>query len=269
MIYTKKRPIQIVKVVQMNKSTQANFSENRKAKEINLKEYFDVIKKRIWVVVVVTLLTTLAGYLHSIYFKAPTLYQASTRIILETSADYMNTLIVLVKDPLVMDNVIKELQLNKTSGSLANQISVGSINGSQVVKISVTDQDPKLAVNIANTTVNVFQKEMESLLGFTNMRVIPETKVGGQVIPIYQDNDRTLLAFALGIIIGIGLIFLLDSLDNSVRTRRDIEEFLGVPLVGTVSKMNKKNIEPKKDIVQEQEFETRGETIGVKQNLDY
>ncbi|WP_246943887.1 YveK family protein [Bacillus pinisoli] len=252
----------------MNKGTQYNFNAHGKAKEINLKEYYDIIKKRIWVLVVVTLLFTVAGYFHSIYFKAPPLYQASKRMIIEANAEYMNTLLVLVEDPLVLDKVIDELKLNMSSGVLANQINVSTLNGSQVVKISVTNLDPNLAINIAETTVSIFEQEIAELLGFTNIRLIPETKAEGQIIPIYQDNDRTLLAFGIGVIAGIGLIFLLDSLDNSVRTRHDIEAYLGLPLVGSVSKMNKKNIAPKREEEEEeQEVEIRGEPIHANQNV--
>ncbi len=234
-----------------------------KTKEINLKEYFDVLKKRFWLLVLITLLTTLAGYLHSIYSKAPPVYQTSTRFILDTNSEFMNTLIVLVKDPLVLDKVSEELGLNRSAAGLANQINVSNINESQVVRLSVIDSDPKMALAIAKTTAEVYKREIENLLGFTHMRIIPESKQGERIITIEQSNDRTMLMFVLGLIISIGVIFLMDSLDNSVGTERDVEELLGLPLIGNISKMNKKNTASKKINTFEQEI--RGETVSVKQ----
>ena len=56
------------------------------------------------------------------------------------------------------------------------------------------------------------------------------------------------------------LVFFLDSLDDSVKSEDDVEEFLGVPVLGKVSKMKKKNL--KKKNRGKQELEIRGETIG-------
>ncbi|WP_456277289.1 YveK family protein [Bacillus sp. AK128] len=246
----------------MDNNTQTNLNE--KVKEINLKEYFDVIKKRFWILVIVTAVFTLAGYLHSIYVQAPPLYQASKRMVVNTSAEYMSTLLVLVEDPIVLDKVIEELDLDMSSGALAGQLNAFNINDSQVVKVTATNFDSDLALKIVNTTVAIFQNEIKSLLGFTDMRIIPETREEGQITAIYQDNDRTLLALGIGIIAGIGLIFLLDSLDNSVRTRTDVEKYLGLPLVGVVSSMNKRNIAPKReDDDYDQEIEIRGESINA------
>lgn len=245
-----------------------NQQHNRnKAKEINLKEYIDLIKRRIWIILVITFLTTMAGYWHSIYFKAPPLYEASTRFILNTSDEYMKTLIVLAEDPLVLDEVNNLLQLNKSADGLANQISVTNINQSQVVKLSVFDGDPEKAIAIANTTAEVFKKEINNILGFTDFRIVQKAKLDSNIKMIDQSNNRTLLAFVGGVVISIGLIFLLDTLDNTVRTAKEVEEILEVPIVGSISRMNKRNIQPHKKVKLEQEI--RGETISVNQNFDY
>ena len=65
----------------MGNSKQPNYMVNTVAREINLKEYYEVIKKRIWLIVIVTLLTTVAGAFYNSYTHT-NLYESSRRIII-------------------------------------------------------------------------------------------------------------------------------------------------------------------------------------------
>jgi capsular polysaccharide biosynthesis protein len=231
-----------------------------KVKEINLKEYVDIIKKRLWVIIVLTIITTSAGYFYSKSNTPLIQYQTSTRVILEAEPNAINTLMVMIKDPLILDKVIQQLGISKSSGALANQINVGSVNDSQIIKITVIDTDPKMAVDIANTTIQVFKSEITGILGlFLNVKVISEAQ---DASPIEQGGSNlVLIAFAMGIILGIGFVFLLDSLDNRIRSEQEIEKHLGAPVLGYVSKMKKRNTTFKRK--RRREIAVRGETIDI------
>ena len=54
-----------------------------------------------------------------------------------------------------------------------------------------------------------------------------------------------MIGFVLGLVAGIGLVFLLESLDDSVKSEEDVEEFLGIPVLGKVPKMTRKNLKKK------------------------
>lgn len=234
-----------------------NSETKRPAKEINLKEIFCVIKNRIWVILAITIFTTVAGIAYS-YFNKPTLlYQSSTRIIIGANADLMKTLQVIIRDTTVLEKVVKDLDIERSSEALAGQISVQSIEGSQVVSINVVDADPVLAAELANTTARVFKEEVPKIVGFNDVKNLSEAKVNPY--PINENNNRTsILAFVVGLVLGIGLAFLLDSLDDTIGSEREIEELLGLPVLGRVSKMNKKNIKKKGHY--QMEMNLRGET---------
>jgi capsular polysaccharide biosynthesis protein len=244
----------------MSRIKRANLVDNGRTKEINLKEYYEVIKKRIWIIVILVFLTTLAGYIQNTYFHS-SLYQTSTRLIIGSDSESMSTLMVMIKDPIIMEKVSKKLPESRSPEGLAGQITVERIDESQVIKLSVVDSDPRMAAEIANTTASVFKSEIVNILEFKDVQLLSEAKVNPA--PINETGNRTILiAFILGLITGIGLAFLLDSLDGTVRSSQDIEEYLGVPSLGIVPKMNKKNIIIKKK--KRQELDLRGETIGIK-----
>ena len=232
------------------------------AKEINLKDLYRVIKKRLWVVAMITILAAIAGWFYSNLNKTALLYQTSTNIIIDADSEYRNTLQVIIKDTIVLENVIGELGLEKSPEALAGQINVESIDGSQVVKISVIDTDPERAVDIANTIAKVFIKEVPAIIIFKDIRVLSEAKINP--FPINEDNQNKIILAAVifGIAAGVGLVFLIDSLDDSIKSERDIEMMMGVRVLGSVSIMNKKNANKRKNKRADLEF--RGETIGFK-----
>ena len=93
------------------------------------------------------------------------------------------------------------------------------------------------------------------------MSIFAEAQVIENPWPINPASNRLIkLGFAAGIIIGIGFIFLLDSLDNRLRSARQVEKLLELPVLGTVSKMNKKTVELNKG--KKTNPALRGETIG-------
>lgn len=233
----------------------------RKAKEINIKEILLILKKRLWIIMGMTIITTSLGLYYSHTSYVP-LYQTSSRIIIGATPDKMNTFQVIIKDIRILEKVVKNLGLSQTPESLAGQITVASIDSSQVVSISVTDSDPERGAKIANTTAEVYKEEIPSIMKFDGeVSILSQAKAA--VSPINQnENRKVIIAAIIGIVIGLGIVFLLDSLDESVRSERDIEAELGLPVLGKVSKVNKRNI--KKKYHRNFELEVRGEYIGYK-----
>jgi capsular polysaccharide biosynthesis protein len=210
------------------------------AKEINLKEIFSVIKKRLWIIAIITALSSIVGYLYG-EKDITLLYQSSARIIIGKEAD-MNTLQVILKDPVVLEKVVEKLDLNRSPESLANQISVGIIDSSKVVNISVIDTDPNRAADIANTTAEEFKIEITRLLNFNDMEIFSPAKINP--VPINEEENRSgLIGLIFGLFAGIGFVFFLDSLDDTIRSKKDVEDYLDLPVLGRISKMNKKNIQ--------------------------
>lgn len=234
-------------------------NDRRMAKEINLKEILGVLKKRAWIGITITILAALFGYFYSSINQTTLLYSSSTNIIINADGGQRKTLEVIIKDKTVLEKVITQLGIERTPESLAQNIQVGSIDDTQVVKISVIDVNPELAANIANTTASVFIQEIPTIMDFDDVRVLSDAQVNP--IPINDSNENKILGAAIigGIVIGIGLIFLVDSLDESIRSEQEVEDLLEVPILGSVSIMSKKNINKTKKI----NVNNRGDSLGI------
>ncbi len=229
------------------------------AKDINLKELFLTLKKRVLIILVIIALSIIAGIFYSSQTVPTPLYQTSTKIILGEKAD-MSTLQVIIKDRTVLDKVVKQLDLQQSSKLLANQINVQRIDESQVVSISVVDTSPERAAKIANTTAEVFKEEVPKIINFNQVSILSSAEIQPEPINGEANRSRTIIiTFIFGIVAGIGFAFFLDSLDETIKSEKDVEAFLELPVIGKVSKINKKNTQQ-----QSVHITSSGGDIGVK-----
>jgi capsular polysaccharide biosynthesis protein len=213
------------------------------------------------VIALMTILAGLVGYILNQSTVVP-LYQSSSRIIIGADGESRKTLQVIVRDSSILDIVVKQLGLNETSEQLANQISVASLESSQVVSISVVDSDPDSAAKIADTTAEVFKEEVPKIVGKDYIRILSRAKVNP--VPINPTtNNKLLYGIICGLVIGIGIALFLETLDDRIRSKKDIEEILDVPVLGRIPKINKRNM---KRAANKSKFEVemKGETIDYK-----
>ncbi|WP_309088618.1 capsular biosynthesis protein [Domibacillus sp.] len=250
----------------MAETRQALQRPHTNKKEIDLKEYYELIRRRIWIVVCVTVLVTIVGFIlnskNDSHSTGETVYESSTRMIVDAGEDSMNTLLVMIKDPFMLEKVNEKLNLNKSVENLAAQITVATIDKSQVVKISVVDPEAKTAADIANTTVKVFKSEIAELMGFKKVKLLTPAKANTTPIDTNAASGLSIEVFMVaGIAIGIGLVFLLDSLDGTIKKEQEIEEMFDIPALGSISNMTKKKWSFKKS--KSQKSTVRGEAFDL------
>lgn len=204
-------------------------------KEINLKSVFVVIKKRLWLIVLLTGLLTALGSLYNAR-PEPQVYVSSTRVIIAASNDMMATVRALVREPIVLNHVIEDLQLNASAGQLRGQVRVDSVDASLITVISVLDSHPERAADIANAIVEKYREVAMDTLGVQSIRLL--TAAEPDPTPINTtSNTIVYIAFMVGLILSVTLAFLMESLDDSVRSEQEVESMLGLNMLGHVSRI--------------------------------
>src|SRR5690625_3500209 len=212
---------------------------------ISLKEIFEVVKKRFLLIMAFVLGAAVVAAVVSYFVLTPT-YQSSSQFIvnqtqqdsnaqfsvndIRTNVELINTYNVIITSAAILSDVAETLDLDYSPGKLASNIQVSSEQNSQIVNVTYTDPDPYLAADIVNTTVSIFQERIPDLMNMAeNVKVLTTAEVSAdpkQVSP----NPTLNIAFAivLGGMIGVGLAFLLEYLDNTITTEQDIEKHLGL-----------------------------------------
>lgn len=222
---------------------------------ISLKDLFQVLRKRLAMIVGITFAAALISAVISFYFITP-IYQSSTQILvnqkkadnsivqyteLQTNVQLINTYSVIIKSPAILDQVKKQLNLDMSVQELTNKINVVSEKDSQVFSVTAQDAKPELARDIANTTAAVFKEEVAKIMSVDNVSVLSTAEVAKGQSPI---KPRPMLNIVIAVVVGlmasVGLAFLLEYLDNTIKREQDIEIILELPVLGVVTQMEEK-----------------------------
>jgi capsular polysaccharide biosynthesis protein len=243
---------------------------------ISLRELFYTLRKRIWLIITFAVVATLASGIISLYVLTP-IYSSSTQLLvnqeksdqpmynvgeIQTNLQLINTYNVIIKSPAILDLVAKELDMDLTSEQLNTKITVGSEKDSQVLSISVQDPDPQMATDIANTTAKVFQNEIVKIMNVDNVSILAQAKTKENPSPIKpQPVLNMAIALVVGLMAGVGLTFLLEYLDNTIKNEMDVEKVLGLPVLGAINTMSDKDLNQLSDNIKQ--TEVRGESLRV------
>lgn len=226
---------------------------------ISLKELTAIIKKRLGMIIATSLLFAVISGVFTFFFITKE-YEVSTQFLvnqrdaeqtnaiqqsdIRTNIDLINTYNVIIKSNRILEEVVNELDLDISPGSLGSKIRVANENQSQVVTVTVRDSNPIQAERIANTTVDVFQEEIFELMNVDNVSVLNRADVGINPTPVSPNLTLNIaIAFVLGAMLAVGVTFLLEYLDTSVKTEDDIEKYLELPVMGTISHMTEADIQ--------------------------
>ena len=234
----------------MKMMLQLSRGDDQVEETISLQDIFKVIKKRFVHIVSITIIAALIAGVISFFVLTP-IYQASTQILvnkqttdqqaiqsqdIQANLQLINTYNVIIKSPAILSKVIDTLDLKLTTTELTNKITVASQNNSQVVNVSVQDENPAIAVEIANTTAEVFQQEIPILMNVDNVNILSPAVLGENPSPVKPNKMLNVaIGAVIGLMIGLGLAFLLEYLDTTIKSEQDVEDILGLPIIGIVS----------------------------------
>lgn len=218
--------------------------------EISLVELFEVLKKRLSMIISLSLIGLILASAFTFFIATPK-YSATTQLLvnqttgntegiqlndINTNVQMINTYRDIIKGPVILEDVIKSLGLDSTVTQLSEQIEVVTQDNSQVFSLSVTGENPYVASDIANSTASIFKDEVGNIMNVENVTIISESVPN--TTPVSPNNLlNMMIGLLLGAMLGVGAAFLLEFMDKSVKDERFITETLGWSTLGTVSEM--------------------------------
>lgn len=249
--------------------------------ELELKEYFAIIKKRLWMIATIVLVSCIVTGAVSYFYIQP-VYSASTKLIVNGATPVkdlnyfssdairsqilmINTYKEIIKSPAIMDKVAEKYpDLGLTSEQLIRKISVSSVSDTQVITISTEDHSQARAVSIVNAVAEVFKEITPTFMKIDNIMILSEAKTQEKPVPVKPKKEINLaISFVVALMAGIGLAFLLEYLDDTVKSEADVQELLQLPVLVTIHKMSKDEFKKTRtDNPNAQVGETRYASIG-------
>lgn len=221
--------------------------------EINLKRLLEVTLSLKWIIVGMLVLMLGIGCLYSFCYVVPK-YQSSIKLVLAqmvqnedsnqipdaiTQSDItMNNQLVstyteIIKSKNVLKRVNETLQLDSDVNSLSRKIKVSSVDKTQIMKITITDENPELAQTIATTLANAFKEEVKAIYKIDNVNIIDEAEVSNS--PSNVNHVKDIIIFEmLGLFLSCGIILIVYLMDTTLKDEKDVESEIGVPSLGMI-----------------------------------
>ncbi|MFS0724099.1 YveK family protein [Paenibacillus sp. 1P07SE] len=230
---------------------------------MELQGYLRVLKQRWWIAAVLAVMSCTAVFVYSNYYVQP-VYQASTDLIVNKPADtaattgqpqvdqnsintnlmLINTYKQIIKSPAVLRQVLETNPgLGLTTQELNEKVTIDSVRDTQMMTISVQDSSYEQAAAIVTAVSNGFRERVSTVMNLDNVSVLNAADPADNPAPI-NTNHNVLYLFALmvSVMVGLGLIFLLDYLDDTVKSEHQIEQVLGLTLLTKVPKIRSKDM---------------------------
>lgn len=227
---------------------------------INIEQIFGILRKYRRLILSSTVVCTLLAVIVTFFLITPQ-YSASTELLVnrkqsgdanvqwnqvQTDVQMINTYKDLITKPVIMDSVAKKI--NKGSNqklddtTIASMIGVSNNQNSQVFSITAKADNAYTAADIANTTARTFQKKAPKIMsGTDNVSIISEAKPN--LTPVSpKKNLNVLIGLVLGVLLGVGIAFVRELMDKTVKEESFLTEELGLTSLGIVNNIAEKDL---------------------------
>lgn len=217
--------------------------------EIDLVELFQKLIKFWWLLLLMASVCGSLAFYVTKYHITP-VYEAKTTLFIGKEAGAIasidlnelsvgNKLVTdyreLIQTNNVLEKVIRELKLDTTAEILRKKIEVTTVNESRFIYATVQDPSPEMAMAIADKVSEILKEKAEEIVGAKNVYIVDVAKLPEKPVSPSKTKN-TAIAIALGLMVGMGIVFLNMMLNNTVEKDEDIEKALGIPVIGTIPK---------------------------------
>ncbi len=216
---------------------------------LSLRDLFRVVWRRFWIIVLVAVV--LGGGAFGYSASQVPVYEASLRMLVgqdsgisETPSDSLalqqltQTMSTAVDSELVAEDVVEAEGLSEDAGSLLGGLEAEPVPETQFIELSYYDTDPERATRIVGAFGQAFSERISEVgteAGGITAR--PWGQADAPESPVSPTPLRNaLLASVFGGFLGLGLVFLVEYLDDSWNSPEEAEEISGVPTFGVIPK---------------------------------
>jgi capsular polysaccharide biosynthesis protein len=221
--------------------------------DVSLEDYLIIIKERLGLIVSITLVAVIIAGILSFFVIKPT-YEASTSIIVgkpqstanqssQLNSDVMlyqnliKTFSEIAKSDLVAQGALDKLKSNLTLEQFKGSITVTPQTGTQILKITAKSKNPEEVFNIINAISTSFVEASKKVYPTGgDIQVMDKATVPKQAISPNKKLNLA-IAFFIGLMVSIGIVFLLEYMDNTIKTESDVEKYINLPVLGIIPKV--------------------------------
>ena len=214
---------------------------------ISLSEIFDALKKRWIMIVAITLAATIVSGVITFFVIDP-VYETSTKVFVgkeeNDEAAYntndiqmyqklLQTYAQTIKTKDLVSRAISSLSYDLEASNVVGALTVNPITDTQILQIKYQSKDPQEAKDVLKSVTDEFIVTAKELVPNGNVRVIEEVELPEN--PVSPNKKMNIaIALLLGLMVSVGIVILLEYLDNTYKNKEQLEKDLDIPVLGVI-----------------------------------
>lgn len=225
--------------------------------EIDLREIFYVLKKRILIILLTAMLFVAGAGIYSFFIAEP-IYESSSKLYIVSQTTSITSLadiqvgsslaldyIELIQSRSVVEKVIADLDLDMDYQKLLGMMTVTNPVDTRIIDISIQNPDAALAAKTANDFSKVARKQISDIMKTEEPTVFETAQVPNQ--PVKPEKMKNMgIALLLGLFLSALVIIIKHILNDTIKNQDDIERYLGLNTLATVPYDDVRKKEPKR-----------------------
>ena len=229
--------------------------------ELDIIEILYALKKKLKYIIATVIIFAVAGLIYSKFLVTP-MYRASTTFVLSKSTDnttntqingnidseaitqndvtlnskLVSTYSEIIESKTIAKEVINTLGLNMSVDEFISNVTVTSKDDTELIEITVSNEDSKLSADIANSLAEVFREKVNQIYKIDNLSIIDIAEPSS--LPYNIGTVKNIVIFAMvGLILSCGVVFLIVYFDDTVKDEKDIEALVNIPVIASIPKL--------------------------------
>ncbi len=231
--------------------------------EFSLRKVTQVIRERIWLIVIATIAAVFLAFLATKFLITPkytstaTLYVQNVEnrqidvginmVDLSASIKLVDTYIVVMESDLVMDRVAARVGNGYKGSDIRGMFSAASEKETEVLRINVQHEDPLMAQNIAEAVLLSAPSELMRVVKAGAVEVIDHAS-----LPTQQSSPDMTMNLLLGALIGLALslviVLLSDLLKVQIKDEQDLTETFTIAVIGAIPEISNLELNAKEKV---------------------
>lgn len=221
---------------------------------VSMKEILLTFRRRLWLILCIPIVFGAASIVYTHFYTAPA-YSATTQVLvnqvkatksylyntnaIQTNAQLVNTYSGLVNNPTVLNRVITNLNLKMTPEEMSGMLTVQPTQDNQLLTLTIQSENPNRSISIVNGVAKALKAQVKTIMGEDNINILsPASSSSGLTIIPAPLEKNLVIAVLVGFMVSIGLAFLFDYLDDSIKNENELVH-LGMPVLGVISHVSR------------------------------
>lgn len=222
--------------------------------ELDLVDLFYMVKRKLWLIILLFVLGAGSAYLYSEYVMVPQ-YATHAKLMLGKPEAYNNSEVIdkeainmtelqmnsrlittyaaIAKTEPILSKVQDALSFETSVGYLKSVIGIHLLSDTEIIQVYVQGTSPEMITEIANTFSEVFSVQIADLMNIDNVRILENASI--PYWPISPNKKKNVvLGGGAGIAIALFIIFLFEMLDHTIKIPEDVNKTLNLPVLGMI-----------------------------------